>query len=240
LSRGVARGGAAALALAMIWTLLALACVPPARADSAREALEAGNRLFEHNKFEEALAAYREGLLKFPSVPELHQGAGNALYRLKRYAEAAKEYQEAARAASPEMRAAGHYNQGDAEVRGNQLNESLENYKESLRQHPEDQDAKFNYELIRARLEETKKQQQQQGKGGGSPEKKQPDQGGQRPKAGEGGQQNGKTARNMKDPQHLNRDQAEQILKALATDEQRLQNERLKARVTEHHLEKDW
>jgi Ca-activated chloride channel homolog len=215
-----------------------LALAPPAaRADSPRQALESATRLYERGQFEEALAEYREGLLKFPWVPELHQGAGNALYRLKRYPEAVKEFQEAARASDPRLRAAGRYNQGDAEVRSNQLPQSLENFKEALRQHPEDPDAKFNYELIRARLEDSKQSKQQQQKGGGSPEKKQPDKGGDRPKPQEGGAKGPKPGR---DPQQLSKEQAEQLLKALASDEQKLQGERLKSRVSEHRLEKDW
>jgi Ca-activated chloride channel family protein len=214
--------------------------VGPARADSAREALEAGNRAFQRGQFEDALAAYREGVLKFPAVAELHQGAGNALYRLKRYAEASREYQEAVRATDPRLRAAGHYNQGDAEVRANQLPQSLENYKEALRQHPEDPDAKFNYELVRARLEDSQKQQQQQGQGGGVPERKQPDQGGDRPKQQPGGQQGKQQGRAFSDPQQLTREQAEQLLRALASEEQRVQSDRLKARPSRHRRGKDW
>ncbi len=233
------RSGPPAVALALALALLAPGV--PARADTARGVLDEGNRLFEQNKFEEALAAYREGLLRYPSVPELHQGAGNALYRLKRYAEAAREYEEAARAAAPESRAASLYNHGDAMVRGNQLPQSIESFKAALRQHPEDGDAKFNYELVRARMEQQSQSQQKQNQGGGEDKKKQPDKGGEKPSPRQGEGKSGQMkSRTMKDPQQLDREQAEQILKALATDEQRIQNERLRARVTEHRLEKDW
>ncbi|MBI5835893.1 MAG: hypothetical protein HZB25_01490 [Candidatus Eisenbacteria bacterium] len=211
-------------------------------AESPRDALDAGNRMFEQQKFEAALAAYREGLLRHPGVAELHQGAGNALYRLKRYAEAAREYEEASRGGTPGLRAAGHFNHGDAMVRSNQLPQSLESFRSSLRQNPEDADAKFNYELVKARLEQASQQQQNPGGGGGDKQqKKQPDKGGERPKPSEGNGPSGqKQSQSAKDPQQLNKEQAEQILKALATDEQRLQNERMKARVTERRLEKDW
>ena len=149
-----------------------------AHADAPRALLEQADRLYTRGRFEEALAVYREGILRYPSVPEFHHGAGNALYRLHRFPDAAREYDQAAAAAPGPVRAASRYNQGDAQVRQNQLAEALENYRESLRQHPEDRDAKFNYELIKARLHE----QQQQNQGGGKSQSKQPQGGGNRPK----------------------------------------------------------
>jgi len=235
-----ATGWARAARAAVLAAGLLAAVAGGARADSARGILEEGNRLFERGRFEDALAAYREGLLQHPDVPELHLGAGNALYRLKRFPEAAQEFQEASRARLRGVRAAGNYNQGDALVRGNQLPQSLESFKEALRQHPDDPDAKFNYELIRARMEEEKQSQQKQPSGGGAPKQKQPDKGGERPKPQPGGDSGQKQSRALKDPQQMSREQAEQILKALASDEQRLQNERLKARVTQQQPEKDW
>jgi tetratricopeptide (TPR) repeat protein len=212
----------------------------PAHADPARTVLERANDLYSRGRFEEALAVYREGILQYPSVPELHYGAGNALYRLKRFAEAAKEYDESARGGtSPESR----YNKGNTEVRQNQLEGSLESYKQALREHPEDNDAKYNYELIRGRLQDQKNNQNQQNKGGGGkPQPNQPDpqKGGNKKQQGGAGDSQQKQGRAQKDPQELNKDQAEQILKALASDEQHVQGDRLKARVTNRRPEKDW
>ncbi len=224
------------LALVLV---LAILCAGPraGRADGSREILEKGNALYSKGRYDEALAAYREGLLKYPGVTELHHGAGNALYRLKRYPDAEKEFAEAGRSGhSPESR----YNQGDAQVRQNQLEPSLENFKQSLREHPEDPDAKYNLELIRGRLQESKNQNQDKGGGKQSP-KPDPTKGGDKQKQQQGGGDGKKQEKkSMKDPQELNKDQAEQILKALASDEQRVQGERLKARATQRKPEKDW
>lgn len=219
--------------------LLLCALAPAGRAGASRDILERGNALYAKGRYDEALSAYREGLLKFPGVTELHHGAGNALYRLKRFPEAEKEFSEAGRTGrSPESR----YNQGDAQVRQNQLEPSLENFKQSLREHPEDPDAKYNLELIRGRLQQNQDQKQNPDKGGGKQSQKpDPSKGGEKPQPQQGdGQGKKQDKRSMKDPQELNKDQADQILKALASDEQRVQGDRLKARVSQRKPVKDW
>ena len=225
--------GCAGVALLLAWI------APAAWAGSAREVLDRANELYSRGRFEDALSAYREGLLQFPDVPELHHGAGDALYRLKRYAEAEQEFAEASRLGGG---GASRYNEGDAKVRETQLEGSLESYRQALRAHPEDPDAKFNYELVKGRILQQKQQNQQDKQGGKprpDPQKKQGGGNQKLPQPGDKDKNQG-GQRPQKDPQELNKDQASQILKALESDEQRVQNERLKARVVGRPPGKDW
>jgi tetratricopeptide (TPR) repeat protein len=113
-----------------------------------------GQQLYEQGKYLEAYEAY-QSVLRQQGGPEVRFNAGNALYRLKQYAEASKNWREATSGADNALREEAYFNMGNAFVRASEdanalsgyLERSLDAYEEALRLDPTDRDAKWNLEI---------------------------------------------------------------------------------------------
>ena len=104
-----------------------------------------------------------------------------ALYRSGKYAEAAEAYKNVA---TPDA----YYNQGNALARAGELKPALDAYDEALKKRPDDDDIRFNRELV-ANLLEQQKQQQQKDQKDQKPRDKQ-QKGGKQGQSGGGGDKN--------------------------------------------------
>lgn len=163
------RGAAAAVVLAM----LSIGWFDPHA--KGRE----GNRLYAAGKFADAATAYNQGLVDDPDSATLHFNLGDAQYGAKEYDAALAAYGQVG--ADPARAAQVAYNVGNVKFRQGaavegaepqkaiQLwTEALVAYRRALGIAPDDEDAKFNYELVVAKikalqkkLEEQQQQQQQ-------------------------------------------------------------------------------
>ncbi len=132
-----------------------------AAAQAGRSEVEAGNRLYEEGRFEEAHEQYLEALRAAPDSPVVPFNNGNALYRTDEFQRAMEAYQEAAESGDPAVEAQAWYNLGNALYRQQQLQPALEAYKQALRRNPADVDAKHNLELTLEQMQEQQQQQQQ-------------------------------------------------------------------------------
>jgi tetratricopeptide (TPR) repeat protein len=120
-------------------------------------AAQRAERLYERGQFREAQAQWQRALTAGGN-PALHLAHGNALYRLRRYDEAAKSYRESL--AVPHLRQQSYYNLGNAFVRvaeeaaekDEPLLQAIAAYEEALRLEPGDSAAKWNLEIAVARL----------------------------------------------------------------------------------------
>jgi len=156
---------ATASAGAMI-ALLFMAC----RADgSPMSAL----RDYRAGRFDEALQEYQRLIEKGTSDARLHFNAGAAAYRLGKFDAAARHFEEALGALPLPLQQRAYYNLGNAFYRlGEQQTDSdrrrsawqqaLKQYELALKLDRNDQDAQFNYEFVRQKLQELDQQMQQQ------------------------------------------------------------------------------
>ncbi len=129
--------------------------------------VRAGARYYEAGRYSEAHQAFQRAF-EASGDPTLQYDLGVALYRLKRYEDAAKSFREAA--AVPRLRQRSYYNLGNAYVRaseeaaekGEPLRQAISAYEEALRLSPADSAAKWNLELALQRRGEDRE-------AGGSP-----------------------------------------------------------------------
>jgi tetratricopeptide (TPR) repeat protein len=113
-----------------------------------------GQQLYDQGKFLEAYEAY-QSVLRQQGGPDVRFNAGNSLYRLRQYNEAAKSWRDALGDAPDKLRQESYFNMGNAFVRADEdanalsgyLERSLDAYEEALRLNPADQDAKWNMEI---------------------------------------------------------------------------------------------
>ncbi len=164
-------------ALAMVFPVLALATI--AKAGSAREATDQGNRLFGDSKYTEAISKYDEALVEQPQVLEPKFNKADSYYRMDDLGKAMDLYQEVA-AGSKDMAlvAKAKYNLGNCffqrgtKQRDSDLQKAVDDTKTSItywRQvldiDPKNEKAARNIEVARLTikdiLDQLKKQQQQ-------------------------------------------------------------------------------
>ncbi len=129
-----------------------------------RSLVRKGNRAFEKQKFERSIDHYREAMEQTPGTWEAGYNLGNALYRTEQYDKAAESLRRAATDSlrTAEERAEAYYNLADVQYKQQKLPEALESLKSSLRLNPNDEDAKFNYTLVKRQMQEQQQEEQEQ------------------------------------------------------------------------------
>ena len=144
------------LGLMLLWAGSAFGQKYPERRD-----IRSGNKLYEKGDYTEAEVAYRRALEKASESYEGNFNLADALYKQKRYDEAAQmNARLAADSAYAEYAAAAYFNQGNALFQQRKLEEALEAYKNCMRLDPNDQQAKFNYAYTKKLLEKDQQNQQ--------------------------------------------------------------------------------
>jgi len=149
--------------------VLLLAFVAGNAAASSSSAL----REYRSGNYEEALKDYEALLKKKSDDPRLHFNAGAAAYRMKKFDEAAKEFNAAIATPDLKLQALAYYNRANAQYwlgeknadtskRSEVWQKAIQDYDSSLKLDPQDTDAKFNRDLVKKKLEELKQQQQKQ------------------------------------------------------------------------------
>ncbi|HEY8258921.1 MAG TPA: VWA domain-containing protein [Gemmatimonadales bacterium] len=117
-----------------------------------------GERSYADGEFAASSAAFEKALAA-DSTPARAFNAGNALYRMRHYEDAAKRYRLVL-AGEPKLRQRGAFNLGNALLRAAEnaperpelLHGSIRAYEEALRLDPSDADAKWNLEIALRRL----------------------------------------------------------------------------------------
>src|SRR5215469_9296875 len=137
-----------------------------------------GNRLYDAGKFDDAAEQYNQALVDNPDSPGLHLSLGDARYKAGKYDDAGRAFEHVPPSPDDAKRTAhGAYNLGNTRFRqGEALQSSdpqksmqlwtdaLADYRRALGADPDDQDAKFNHELVERRLAALKKKLEEQQK----------------------------------------------------------------------------
>lgn len=144
-------------------------------------------RDYSAGRFDDALKEYQRLIEKGAPDPRLHFNAGAAAYRLGKFDTAAKHFEEALGALPLPLQQRAYYNLGNAfyrlgeqqtdlDRRRSAWEQALKQYELALKLDRNDQDAQFNYEFVRQKLQELNQQMQQQSQGGQSQQQQQQDQ----------------------------------------------------------------
>lgn len=138
--------------------MIMLSCiVTAATAQPVNESIKAGNEFYRLQQYEQAEQKYADAARIAPANTTAKFNLANTIYRRGRNPEAIKSYEElAAFDNNGGMRAKAFYNKGAILSKEKKLEESIEAYKNALRQDPADQQAREN--LQKALMELKKKQ----------------------------------------------------------------------------------
>jgi Ca-activated chloride channel family protein len=237
--------------------LLLVSLTIPAAAQTVRDHVRDGNKLYQKGKFSDAEAAYRQALSKDPTSGESHFNLGDAHFRQDRHEEAARAFGSSAMNFEPGSdRSAGYYNMGNALFKANKFEEAIEAYKRALRNDPDNEDARHNLEIARRKRQEQQQQQQQQQKQDQKQnqqqdkqpqdqqqkqqdQQKQDQQQNQQQQQQEQQSQQDRT-RQQQQKHQMNKEEAERMLEALRNNEKDIQKKLQKRPAARVRVEKDW
>ncbi|MCR4440075.1 MAG: tetratricopeptide repeat protein [bacterium] len=233
--------------IVLVLMLPAIAC-----AQAGRKRVLEGNRLYAQEKYEAAADKYRDALNQDPLSPVIHFNLGNTSYKRQNYEEALKEYDQSLNSPEVATQAKAYYNVGNTLFQMGKLPESILAYQKALQLDPDDVDAKYNLEYVRALLKNNaqkqpagqQQQQQQQPEQQQQAQQQAGDQGEQEQQRQEqeqsGQEKEQEQARQQKDQQEMSKEDAARILDALNQSEKDAQESRKVASQGSRRVLKDW
>ncbi|HXD76634.1 MAG TPA: VWA domain-containing protein [Puia sp.] len=220
----------------LLWLLaLGLTCALPARAQTTNNLLRSGNRAYKKKQLDQSIRQYKAAVDKAPANPTANYNLGNAQFRKSDYDAAAKSYDAAVQhsEADRSMAEKGLYNKGVALAKQKRLQESIDAWEQALKLDASDADARENLE--KALMEQKRQQQQQQ-----QQKKKQDQKKDQQNKQDQKKDQQDQPPPKPQ-PSRLNKQQVDQLLKALQQRENELQNKLNENKVhAPNQPDKDW
>ena len=127
-----------------------------AQSQVVEKATQKGNEYYKQRQFEKATEEYNKALLADPENTTTKFNLANSLQKQGKQDEALKSFSELSeKAKEKELKSKSYYNKGVVLTQQKKLEESIEAYKNSLRQNPDDKEAREN--LQKALLELKKK-----------------------------------------------------------------------------------
>jgi len=202
-------------------------------AQTAEEHVKNGNEKYRQQDYAGAQQEYEKAV----STTEGAFNLGNAYYAQENYELAAEQYNKAAVSTDdPTIRADAYHNLGNALLEQQKYEESIQAYKNALKDAPDNADTKYNLSYALQMLKKKQEQQQQQ--------KQQQEEKKQEQKKQEQEQQPDKDQPENKepDPSAMSNEELERVLKSLQEDDKAVQDKinKQKAKSTGGEPEKDW
>ncbi|MCD6331640.1 MAG: tetratricopeptide repeat protein [Bacteroidales bacterium] len=223
-----------------------------------RKSIREGNRQYKNEKYDQAEIAYRKALNDTQLKNIAGFNLGDALYRQKNYKDAGNQFDAIAQMHhSPDDAAKAYHNLGNSLLQAGQIRESIEAYKNALRQKPDDMDTKYNlayarYLLKKQEQQKQKQKQKQQNKNQDQKKNQDKQQNQNQNQNQQQQQQQQQQQNNQKQPNNQNRKpqkaikisprDAMRLLAALANDEKKVQEKvkKEKAKANRVRTLKDW
>jgi Ca-activated chloride channel family protein len=197
-------------------TILFFSSATVLSAQQANNFIEKGNEAYRKGDFSAAVDNYKNALRKEPENNTARFNLANALQRQNETEEAKKNYDEVlSKPSTNSLKEESNYNKALAFIKEKDLVQAIASFKESLKENPNDDDAREN---LQKALNELKQQQQQN-----QPQKKNQQQ--QNPK--------------QKKQPPLNKEMMQQKFNELRNQEKQLQ-QKLQSKNNTTQPEKDW
>ena len=210
-------------------------------AQSDRQYIRNGNRLYRQQNFPKAEAEYRKALTQNHTNVQAAYNLGCALIQQQKDSAAIVQFENAGKAETSKLRKSmSYHNIGVICQKHRMFAEAIEAYKESLRNNPSDNETRYNLELCRRQL----KNQQKDGGGNNNKEKedKNKDQQKQQSEKQDKNKNDDKQKQQQNQQQKMSKENAEQMLNA-AMQEEKATQQKLKSKMQQQHsrkLQNNW
>lgn len=116
---------------------------------------------YKNKKFEEAKNYYEQILSARENDAEASLGLGASQYQLGDIPNASKSFENALQSKNSDIQDRAYYNLGNVLYSQQKMEESIAFYRKALEVNPNDEDAKFNYELAKYITQQQQEQEQE-------------------------------------------------------------------------------
>ena len=146
----------------LLITILALSIIDPGKIGRVNTAKSEARKAYASGDYKKAVQKYRY-LTDSLDVQEdeVVLNLANAYYQSKDTSNAAATYQSLIGSAKPHIRSKAQQQLGVLNHKNGKLEEALNNFKQAIKADANNVDARYNYEMLKKKLEEQKKQQEQ-------------------------------------------------------------------------------
>ncbi len=239
--------------------MLILFCNLNSFAQQKNSELYLGNKNYKEQKFSEAETYYNKIIEINPKNRNAQFNLANAQYQNKQYEKAMKNFEEVATVSSDKnLKANAWHNAGNTYADQQKWAESINYYKQALRNNPNSKESKYALAYAQQMLkkeqqnkenkkDDKKEKEQQKDKDNKEKEQKEKEQQNKDKQDEEKKKQDEKKNENKSEeqqpkkmPSKLTKEQAKQILDALNREEQKLKGKKEKGKAGNFQLEKDW
>jgi Ca-activated chloride channel family protein len=109
-----------------------------ANAQLGRRKIVEGNKMFEEERYDEAMNKYRDAQVHDPESPIIKYNMGAANYKKNKYEESLKELESSLTTDDALAQSQAYYNMGNSLYRLGKLPESIMAYQQALKLNPDD------------------------------------------------------------------------------------------------------
>jgi Ca-activated chloride channel family protein len=146
-----------------IATVCLLLIAVAAQAQTDRQYVRQGNKLFQKGDFEHAEVAYAKAIEKNEKNPQAHYNLGNALMAQRKDSAAVVQFQAAGQLETNPLRKSQAYHNIGVVCQQNKLyGDAIEAYKQALRLNPNDDETRYNLALCKHEKQKQDQNQQNQ------------------------------------------------------------------------------
>lgn len=224
-------------------------------AQKGKKEIHKGNQLYQQKKYADAEESYRKSLTKGGQTLPANFNLADALYKQKKFDNAAQKFTEIAGSARDKsVKAKAYHNLGNSLLESNKLKESVEAYKKSLINNPKDDETRYNLAYAMEKLKDQenkdKKENKDQNKKDQDKDKnKDKDKQDQKDKDKDKNKQDPGQDKQDKDqqgnqpkPDQLSKEDAERMLDAMNQEEKNTQDKlkNKKSKGVKGKIVKDW
>lgn len=207
--------------------ILLLMMAMSASAQTDRQYIRQGNKLFRSGDYPNAEVAYRKAIEKNPKNPQAVYNLGNALMAQKKDSAAVVQFESASKLeTNPLRKAKAYHNMGVVCQSHKMYGEAIEAYKNALRLNPNDDETRYNLVLCKHQQQKQQQNQQNQNQQGNDDQKKDDKKDQQK----QNQQQDKQDKKQQEQPKpQMSKENAEQLLNAAIQNEKQTQDKLKKA-----------
>ena len=198
-----------------------------AHAQNPNKFIRQGNNAYSDSSYTAAEESYRKALSANQDAFNAAFNLADAIYKQENYVESSALFQGlTAKAESKEEKAMAYHNLGNSLLQEEKIEESIEAYKNALRNNPSDANTKHNLAFAQRMKQQQEENKEEQQNGNNQEQEPQEE---QKPKK----EQN---------PDQISKEEAEKMLDALQQQEKELQEDlqKKKTKGVKLKIEKDW
>ncbi len=228
----------------VVFILLILSGSRESYSQTEKKYIREGNNHFEKSEFDQSEISYRKALEEQSDSYKALFNLGDALYKQDKFDDAAGEFNTLSQTGIDEIsRARSFHNLGNSLLKANRIEESIQAYKNALRNYPDDLETKYNLAYAQDLLKQQQQQKEQDQDNSENDNREQEDKEKDQKDQQQNEQQQQQDQQQEQQPEpQISKEDAKRLLEALAENEKELQEKLKKAEARKNRVvvRKNW